>query len=140
MFTTFSTIIAATGGIPNSVLAIAVGGMATGILVSLIVILIDARTKRLRNEIIRIALEKGVPVPPELLDPRERAPRPRDDRRTGFIFIAISLGIFTFLALSGLSKFAYVAAIPGCIGIALLLNWSLDRKSRDEAPINGPQR
>ena len=56
--------------------------------------------RRLRHELLRVALEKGQPLPAELLD-EPQARRNRDDRRSGLIALAV--------------------------GVALLFNWALER-------------
>jgi hypothetical protein len=83
--------------------------------------------RRLRHELLRVALEKGQPLPAELLDePQER--RNRDDRRSGMIALAVGAALYFFLgALVPDPGVKWVALIPGFTGLALLLNWALER-------------
>jgi hypothetical protein len=130
-------VIAAAEGIPDNLLPIIIGGMAIAVIgmgIGYTAIVTDARIERSRHEAIRAALEKGVPIPEELMTPSHRRHHARgkpadDDRRNGIITLFVSIGIFIFLRMLGLGNLAYVAAIPGFVGLALLLNWSLDRRS-----------
>jgi len=86
--------------------------------------------RKLWHDTARLALEKGQPIPPEAemaQNADRRLPRPARDLRTGLILIAVSIGLYfgsddiPGLEHSGHSFFIG-AAIPGCIGLALLLN------------------
>jgi hypothetical protein len=84
------------------------------------------RRRELWHETARIALEKGQPLPP--LDPEQTAEvqevrKARDanhDVRGGMVLIAVGAGLW--LMLGAISPNArYIGAIPGFIGVALLL-------------------
>jgi hypothetical protein len=88
--------------------------------------------ERLWHETARIALEKGQPVPLVVGDDEQaiQAPRPRNDLRAGLILIAVSVGLmlqpWRFDGVGhSFNPIAFGAAIPGCIGVALLLNASI---------------
>jgi hypothetical protein len=87
------------------------------------------RVRRLRHETIRVALEKGQPVPPDLLEPPRRPPEPLRDLRTGVVLLGVG---------AGLSAFFYVAAgahpgawalgfVPGFVGVGYLVAFALSR-------------
>lgn len=80
------------------------------------------RRQELWHETARVALEKGQPLPPLPSDMRsDKDPAEANDFRTGLILVATGAGLyFFFLSLFG-GWMAYVGAIPGFIGIALLL-------------------
>jgi hypothetical protein len=105
--------------------------------------------RRRMHETLRIAFEKGLPVPPELITALQSnlAPRrpstPESDLRRGLVLIAVGLG---FCALGyglwyGLMSVdetaAYISggctagfgAIPGLIGFAYLLLWVTRRET-----------
>jgi hypothetical protein len=91
------------------------------------------KTRKLKHETIRLMVEKGQPIPSELLTgDRDPFAKKHDDRKTGLILIAVGIGLYFFFAnFSGMDKgLAWVALIPGLIGLALLLNWWLDRKNQ----------
>jgi hypothetical protein len=98
------------------------------------------RNRRRRHETIRLALEKGQPIPEAILNEDEhgrrhypRGPRrERDDRRSGLILIAVAGGVFLFFRAVGAEGPAWLAAIPGFIGVALVINSLLE--TRDGPP------
>jgi len=82
---------------------------------------------------VRAAIEKGQPLPPELVEALSKDARTRGvssaqrDLRIGVILLAIAAGIaLTGVALGGINDHAMFgtisgAAIPGMIGLAFLL-------------------
>ena len=81
-----------------------------------------------RQKTLRMAIEKSDSLPPELLEriqSMQKAPKtPMNDVRAGLILIAISLGMIIWNLLDNdyvLDGFAGFAAIPGLIGVALLI-------------------
>ena len=96
---------------------------------------LNARRKaELHHETIRLALEKGQPLPPELLDPPVAAePKIKvSDRKSGLILIAVGIGLYFFFL--GIAEpmnipvgVRWVGLIPGLIGVALLINWAFER-------------
>ena len=109
---------------------IPLGGMAFVIGIVLIATLEKAQKEKLRHETIRQALEKGQPLPPELLEGKQ-VQTARDDRRGGLIAIAVGVALFVFLgalqAAGVPDGIKWVGLIPGLIGVAMLLNWALER-------------
>ncbi len=114
-------------------LLIPLAGMGLGLAGIIFGSLDKMQKRRLRHELMRVALEKGQPLPPELLDERSSR-RERDDRRSGLISIAIGAALYLFLgALVAEHGVKWVALIPGFIGVALLLNWVIERRERNAA-------
>lgn len=106
---------------------VAVGGSLVLTIVVIIGGLITAHQRqKLWHETARLALEKGQPLPPALDASASRpASRPADgpgrDLRAGLICIGAGVGLFLFFdALLG-RWMAYVGAIPGFVGVALVL-------------------
>jgi hypothetical protein len=94
----------------------------------------------------RLALEKGQPMPPPPMSDEELkyAPAPptmsaaewqqaqrtqqrRRDLRAGLILLAVGGGLYLMLREMSGTDVAMVGAIPGLIGVALLLHGLLDR-------------
>ena len=82
------------------------------------------RRSRMQHETIRMLVEKGVPIPPELFQPPVR----RNDLRKALVWIAVGLG-FGALGLVNPSNNQHVWAvglIPILIGVAFLIAWKVD--------------
>ncbi|HET7536936.1 MAG TPA: DUF6249 domain-containing protein [Candidatus Didemnitutus sp.] len=104
---------------------IAVGGsLCIGPFVIYIVFSSIQRRHEMWHQTARIALEKGQPLPPMPADvaaPPE-SNRPPNDIRNGLVLIAVGAGLFLFLSQFLSLALGYVGAIPGFIGVALLLH------------------
>lgn len=103
-------------------------------------LLTEYRVRKLQQETIIHMVEKGLSIPPELLKSGETK-KVRDDRRTSLILIACGIALFVFfnngpiLADDQYNEARWLGAIPGFIGLALLLNWFLekfDKNKKDE--------
>jgi hypothetical protein len=94
------------------------------------------RSRRLRHETIRLAIEKGQPLPPGLLDPvNQRDPLLRDLRR-GLILLAAGIGVGLFLGLSSVTGQRgdwAVGFIPGLMGLAYLATYAITRRQTRNA-------
>lgn len=108
---------------------IAITGITGGVLLTAVIIVFGLRFVQRRQELwhetARVALEKGQPLPPL---PRELQadPAPPSDFRTGLVLVATGLGLyFFFISLFG-GWMRFVGAIPGFIGVALLLYATLN--------------
>ena len=116
---------------------IPIAGMAFALGVIIVGVLEKAQKERLRHETIQRALEKGQQLPPELLEgkPLRRA---RDDRRGGLIAIAVGIGLFVFfgaMRADGIPDgLKWLGLIPGLVGVALLINWALERGEKNGEP------
>ncbi len=102
------------------------------------------RRRELWHETARIALEKGQPLPPQNPDEDDEVETSTEHRtadhdvRGGLILIAVGAGLWVmFGAMS--PSLRYVGAIPGFIGVALLLFALLTRKNR-QPPRDPPTR
>ncbi|MGH7995682.1 MAG: DUF6249 domain-containing protein [Opitutaceae bacterium] len=100
---------------------------------------------------VRLALEKGQPIPRELLDQAE-PPENRDPRRNtmGFMIgglVNLGVGVAVFFALghiTGARQFGWIGLIPACVGLALLgaglINAFVYRKGQDAELRDTPVR
>jgi len=96
--------------------------------------------EQLWHETARLALEKGQPLP-ERSDPevqtRVEVRSGRNDIRSGLILIAVGFGLAVFFGGVHAREVMGIGAIPGFIGVALLLFGIFSRKkssSRDLPP------
>lgn len=109
----------------------------------LIVILIGGfalLVSRNRQRTIRMLVEKGQPVPAELLAPAGRAVRQRSDARRGVVWTMVGLGLMIWLAAvndweGGAWSFGL---IPFLIGLGYLIVWKLENKKDIPPPPPAP--
>ena len=85
---------------------------------------------RMRQRTIRMMVEKGQPVPVELLAPEVRRVRRRSDVRRGVVWTMVGLGLMIWLAAindweGGVWSFGL---IPFLIGLGYLIIWKLEGK------------
>ena len=85
---------------------------------------------RTRQRTIRMMVEKGQPVPVELLAPATRGIRRRSDARRGVVWTMVGLGLMIWLAAvndweGGAWSFGL---IPFLIGLGYLIVWKLENK------------
>jgi hypothetical protein len=86
--------------------------------------------EKARQATIRLAIEKGQPLPPELVK-EGVPPKKTDDRKSGLILIAVGVGSFVALRVADffdIHNVEWFAAIPFLIGVALLVNCALQKK------------
>ena len=109
----------------------------------LIVILIGGfalLVSRSRQRTIRMLVEKGQPVPAELLAPATRGVRQRSDARRGVVWTMVGLGLMIWLAAvndweGGAWSFGL---IPFLIGLGYLIVWKLENKKDIPPPPPAP--
>ena len=90
-----------------------------------------SRERAEMQQTVRHALDKGQPLPPELVDAIARSTkRPataHTDLRTGVIWVAVALGVATFgwatsyVENEAMHPLMGMAAIPGFIGLAFII-------------------
>lgn len=108
---------------------VAILGMVMSFVVPLLLVAVilyyKHRKLRLTHETIARLADKGLPVPPELLDP----PRARHfGLRAGLVLVALGLALAGFfLETDGPAS---IGLIPGLMGLALLAAWAIERRAR----------
>jgi hypothetical protein len=95
---------------------------------------------RMRQRTIRMMVEKGQPVPAELLVPATRGIRRRSDARRGVVWTMVGLGLMIWLAAvndweGGAWSFGL---IPFLIGLGYLIVWKLEHKKDIPPPPPAP--
>ena len=103
------------------------------------------RRREMWHETARIALEKGQPLPPladDHTDDHRQKPRGLDanhDVRGGMVLIAVGAGLWLMLG-SIADRLRNIGAIPGFIGVALLLFALLSAvfRRKDQSPPQDP--
>ncbi len=97
-----------------------------------------SREKERLHETLRLAYEKGQPVPPEMIEAlqidRPKAAQPDRDLRRGIILLCVAAAIIVFSLVLGqfhdhdANGFAAVAAFPGFIGLGYIAFWFASRR------------
>lgn len=83
------------------------------------------RRNAMLHKTLAAMIDKGVPIPPELLHPEQ--PR-RSDLRRGVILIALGLGIVVFFL--GQKDNAWgLGFIPLLIGVGYLITWKMEQRN-----------
>ena len=100
------------------------------VLIVIMVGLISLSATRMRQRTIRMMVEKGQPVPAELLVPATRGIRRRSDVRRGVVWTMVGFGLMIWLAAvndweGGAWSFGL---IPFLIGLGYLIVWKLENK------------
>ena len=95
---------------------------------------------RTRQRTIRMMVEKGQPVPAELLAPARRGVRRRSDVRRGVVWTMVGVGLMIWLAAvndweGGAWSFGL---IPFLIGLGYLIIWKLENKKDIPPPPPAP--
>ncbi|PYI60521.1 MAG: hypothetical protein DMC59_02800 [Verrucomicrobia bacterium] len=110
------------------------------VLIVLTIGLIALSVSRSRQRTIRMMVEKGQPVPAELLAPHTRAVRQRSDVRRGVIWTMIGLGAMIFFgAVNDWEGGVWsIGLIPFLIGLGYLMVWKLEGKKNVPPPPPGP--
>jgi hypothetical protein len=98
---------------------------ALPLLLVIVILFYKHRRLRVTHETIARLAERGVPIPPELLDP----PRPSNAGLRGGL-VLVALGIALAISLNQLGAPWSLAFIPGLMGVALLIAWRIEKKQR----------
>jgi hypothetical protein len=122
-------------GLGNAELAviIVIFAMIFGGIMGIAGMFFEHQRKKLAHEVARLALEKGQPVPSQVTGEEHRSPHPAGsdlnhrDLRGGLVLIGVGAGVYLFLNAVADQRVALLAAVPGFIGIALVVNWILVR-------------
>jgi hypothetical protein len=94
---------------------------------------------RMRQRTIRMMVEKGQPVPAELLTPEVRHVRRRSDVRRGVVWTMVGLGLMIWLAAINEEGGAWsFGLIPFLIGLGYLIVWKLENKKDIPPPPPAP--
>ena len=102
---------------------------ACPVMIVAVILIYRYRRNQLLHKTLASMIDKGVPIPPELLRPETPAQKePRNDLRGGLVLVGVGLGlIFFFLAMH--NQVWGVGFIPLLIGVGRLIAWKLAPKN-----------
>jgi hypothetical protein len=98
---------------------------AAGVLIAGILTWLAQRKNQMMHETLRAMIERGVAIPPELINPPAREHKPQQDLRLGLIFIGIGFGVMLCLLILGESAWG-AGFIPLLMGVAFLITWKIE--------------
>src|SRR5947199_9940465 len=122
------------GDIPKDVMPVAAIAILAvfGFPVAIVAVIMFSSWAKARSlhRTVRMMVEKGQPVPPELLSSPAAAPvtvRPWYDLRRGIVLVSVGVGVVMFFGISaGWDNGVWaLGLIPGLIGLGYLLAWRL---------------
>ena len=87
---------------------------------------LEYRRNKLLHETLRAMIEKGAPIPPELIAKSDRTRRPGSDLRWGLVVTAFGLGVTALVGRIGL--------IFLLVGLAFLVVWMVEKRSCNNEP------
>ena len=89
----------------------------------------STRSRRMLHETLRLMVEKGQPIPEELLRGTLNKPlrSPKSDLRRGLVCLALGLGFLVFFLVDHNHAWG-LALIPICLGLGYLVAWRLESK------------
>jgi hypothetical protein len=110
------------------------------VLIVILIGLFALLVSRSRQRTIRMLVEKGQPVPAELLAPATRTRRQRSDVRRGVVWTMIGIGLIVWLgAVNDWEGGAWsFGLIPFLIGLGYLIIWKLENKKDIPPPPPAP--
>lgn len=111
----------------NTVITVAITAMLTSFALPLglvaLILYYKHRRARMTHETIAKLAEKGLPVPPELLEPPRRG---QAGLRGGLVLVALGIALSLFFADWGPGW--SIGLIPGLMGLALLISWKIENR------------
>jgi hypothetical protein len=120
------------GDIPGEVIPIVAISLLTifgaPVLIVAVILYFGFSKSRMQHRTIRMLVEKGQPVPAELLVPPAPAVRQRSDMRRGVVLSMIGIGLMVWLgAVNDWEGGAWsLGLIPFLVGVGYLLVWKLE--------------
>ena|SRR5690349_17749691 len=113
----------------QSVAVVAILAMVAsfGLPLALVALVLYYRHRKLQmnHETITRLAEKGLPIPPELMDPPRRGTA---GLRGGLVLLFLGIALSVFFRDWGPGW--AIGLIPGLMGVALLIAWKIESKSR----------
>ena len=101
------------------------------------------RRNKMLHETLRAMVEKGVPIPPELISGGGAAfvngpttARGQNDFRNGLILVGLGIGVLMLRGTGGMmfGGFSRLGIIPLFIGIAMIVAWFIGKKLQNNKP------
>jgi hypothetical protein len=98
---------------------------ACPVAIVLVILIYRYRRNQLLHRTLAAMIDKGVPIPPELLQPEKR---PKSDLQRGLTLAGVGLGLIIFFAVQHEQAWG-LGFIPLLMGVGYLIAWKLARKN-----------
>ncbi len=116
--------------VPIVAMSVPIALFAAMVAVVALVVSMRLKKNRMMHDTLRAMIEKGTPIPPELLNPPAQR-RPKSDLRSGLIWIGVGIGL-TLLSLVQRNNNWPIGLIPLLIGVAFLIAWKFEAKKNGD--------
>ena len=108
-------------------------GSITALILGPFYLYFRARSRDRLLQTLRVAFEKGQPLPPEMLasvssEPQRPTPAPERDLRRGVILLAVAAAFVVAQEEDAMGPLLSIAAFPGFIGLGHLAFWIVARR------------
>jgi hypothetical protein len=118
--------------VPIVAMAVPISLFAAMVIIVVLVISQRLKKNRMLHETLRAMIEKGTPIPPELLHPQDAPRRPRSDLRSGLALIGIGIALLiAFYHLGSVPR--GLGLIPLLMGVAFLITWKLEANKNGDS-------
>ena len=135
-----ASLLALAGDIGSTVVSVAVPGMIFLFVLAIVgaAFYVGYRETREKQETLRLAIEKGVAIPAELVEAVRGDRDPGRDLRNGVrqIFVGIGVGVLLWFV-SPFKNVWAVGAMIAIFGAGNVVAWALSRKPRASSPPAG---
>jgi len=101
------------------------------VLIMCLVVGLKLKRNKLLHETMRAMIDKGQPIPPELLQPHEPKRRPKSDLRRGLVLVGVGIGLTVWLLLGGGREWA-LGLIPLLMGLGFLVTWKVEQNKNGD--------
>jgi hypothetical protein len=95
-----------------------------------VVLIYRYRKNVMLHRTIAAMIDKGVPIPPELLQPARPAPTPKSDLRRALVLMGVGVGLIFFFVFAEREAIG-IGFIPLLIGVGYLIAWKLEQKKQN---------
>lgn len=117
---------------PVVAIAVPVAFFATVIAIVAISLYASFRKDQQRHATLRLVIERGGSIPPELLTPAPK--RPASDLRRGVVLLAAGVGLTILLAAASSERGLWTAGlVPVLLGLGYLVVWRLEARGMGDA-------
>jgi hypothetical protein len=103
---------------------------ACPVLIVIAVLVYRFRRNAMLHRTLAAMIEKGVPIPPELLAPEPRQ-RVKSDLQRGLVLIAVGMGLIVYFLADHDSAWG-IGFIPLLMGVGYLIAWKMEQSKRSE--------